>query len=80
MLLFRGQKFLAIPEAAERIGVTRLTVYRWLRGMRRAPKGMDLADAIRDTRTGQVYLPEALVRDLRQAVRGARPRARHRRR
>ena len=78
MLVFQGQRFLGIPEAAARIGVTRLTVYRWLRGIRGGPKAIDLEEAIRDTRTGQVYLPEALVRDLRKAVRGARSRARRR--
>src|SRR6058998_773544 len=53
-----------------------LTVYRWLRGMRRAPRGIRLHRVIRDTRTRQVYIPKVVVVRLRQALRGARSYAR----
>ena len=68
-LVFRGEKFLSLPEAAERLGVTRLTVYRWIRGTRRAPVGIQLRSVIRDTRSKQTYVPEAIVRRLREAMR-----------
>ena len=71
-LVFGRQRFLSIPEAAERLGVTRLTVYRWLRGTRRAPKGIRLHAVIRDTRTKQGYIPEVLVSRLRRALRRSR--------
>jgi len=71
-LVFRGERFLSIPEAAECLRVTRLTVYRWLRGTRRAPQGIPLHRVIRDTRTQQAYIPRAIVRRLQHALRGAR--------
>ncbi len=37
--MFRGKKFLSVPEVAELVGVTRLTVYRWLRGLQYAKCG-----------------------------------------
>jgi transposase len=69
-LVFHGKKFLSVPEAAARLGVTRLTVYRWVRGTRRSPEGIRLRDVIRDTRSGHAYIPEAIIRDLRKALRG----------
>jgi transposase len=68
-LEFRGKKFLSVPEAAEQLGVTRLTVFRWLHGTRNAPDGFELRDVIRDTRTRQAYLSESIVKRLRQALR-----------
>ena len=68
-LVFRGERFLSIPEAAERLRVTRLTVYRWLRGTRRAPQDIPLHRVIRDTRTQQAYIPRAIVRRLQHALR-----------
>ena len=79
-LVFRSEKFLSIPEAAERLGVARLTVYRWLRGTRRAPKGIGLHRVIHDTRTKQVYIPKVVVVRLRQALRGTQSHAPQRRR
>jgi len=73
-LVFRGRRFFTIPEVAEQLGVTRLTVYRWVRGMRGSPDGLALDDVIRDTRTGRAYIPEALVRRLRSSLRRGRPR------
>jgi predicted DNA-binding transcriptional regulator AlpA len=74
-LVFRGKSFLSIPEAAEQLGVTRLTVYRWLRGTRRPPKPIQLDQVIRDTRSAQSYIPEATVGELRRALRKARSHA-----
>ena len=76
-LVFRGDRFLSVPEAAEHLGVTRLTVYRWLRGTRRSPEGISLdharrTDIIRDTRTNQAYISEITVRRLKRLLRGAR--------
>ena len=79
-LVFRRQRFLSIPEAAERLGVTRLTVYRWLRGTRCAPNGIRFHAVIRDTRTKQGYIPEDIVSRLRQALHGSPSRAPRRKR
>jgi len=70
-LVFRGERFLSIPEVAEHLGVARLTVYRWLRGTRRAPKRIRFHHTIRDTRTKQTYIPRAIVHHLRRALRSA---------
>ena len=69
-LVFRGERFLSVPEAAERLSLTRLTVHRWVRQKRRTPRGIKLNNAIHHTRTHQTYLPEALVEKLRGALRG----------
>jgi hypothetical protein len=61
-----------VPEAAERLGVTRLTVYRWVRGTRRTPNGAKLHTVIRDTRTRYAFIPEAVVIQLARASRRAR--------
>ena len=74
-LVFRGETFLSIPEVAERLGVARLTVYRWLRGTRRVPNGITLRRVIRDTRTNQTYVSQTVVNRLRQALRHGRPNA-----
>ncbi len=79
-LVFRGERFLSIPEAAEHLGVTRLTVYRWLRGTRRAPQGIRFHRTIRDTRTKQAYIPRVIVRRLRRALRAAQSHRRQGRR
>jgi len=68
-LVFRGRRFLSVPEVANELGVTRLTVHRWLRGTRGAPDGVAFDEVISDTRTRQSYIPEAVVRRCRDALR-----------
>jgi hypothetical protein len=70
-LVFRGTRYVSVPEAAEQLGVTRLTVYRWMRGTRRSPMPIAAGAVIRDDRTEQVYIPEMLVRRLSRARVGA---------
>ena len=68
-LVFRGRRFLSVPEVADELGVTRLTVHRWLRGTRGVPDGVAFAEVISDTRTRQSYIPETVVRRCRDALR-----------
>jgi transposase len=78
-LVLRGRKFFSIPEAADRVGVTRLTVYRWISGTRSSPDGAHFRDVIRDTRSRQIYLPEEAVRRLRAVLRKAQRAAKRQR-
>ncbi len=72
MLVIRGERWFSVPEVAQRLGVTRVTVHRWLSGARRIPGRIEPLDVATDTHTGQAYVAARALRTLGRAARGAR--------
>jgi len=60
--MVRGKKYLTLLQAATRLDVPRMTLYRWARGAQTA--NGDRLDVVKDAMTHQYYLSEKSVLDL----------------
>lgn len=57
-----NEKYYSLTEAAKRIGVSRMTVYRWIkRGIKIDGQKLNV---VRDRTSGQLYLAEGSVTEL----------------